>query len=43
MLFMVFNATVVFETGPTRWGGVALFAWLGLVWARARLRLGGER
>jgi hypothetical protein len=28
MVFMVFNATVVFETGPTRWGGVALFAWL---------------
>jgi hypothetical protein len=31
MLFMVFNATVVFEAGPTRWGGVALFAWLAAV------------
>ena len=28
MLFMVFNATIVYETGPIRWGGVALFAWL---------------
>jgi hypothetical protein len=28
MLFVVFNATVVFETGFIRWAGVALFAWL---------------
>jgi hypothetical protein len=24
LFFMVFNATVVFETGPVRWGGVVL-------------------
>ncbi len=29
ILFMVFNATVVFETGIIRWAGVALFEVLG--------------
>ena len=28
MLFVVFNGTVVFETGLIRWAGVAMFAWL---------------
>jgi hypothetical protein len=28
LAFMVFNATVVFESGPTRWAGVVLFAGL---------------
>lgn len=32
MLFVVFNATVVFESGWIRWAGVALFAWLAAVW-----------
>jgi hypothetical protein len=31
MLFMVFNATIVYETGFIRWAGVALFAWLAAV------------
>jgi hypothetical protein len=31
MLFVVFNATVVFESGWIRWAGVALFAWLAVV------------
>jgi hypothetical protein len=43
MLFIVFNATIVFETGLIRWAGVALFVWLALVWMVSRLRLRGER
>jgi hypothetical protein len=43
MLFVAFNATVVFETGVVRWAGVALFAWLAVVWVRTRLRPGDER
>ncbi|HKI31688.1 MAG TPA: hypothetical protein VKA46_07460 [Gemmataceae bacterium] len=43
MLFIVFNATIVYETGLIRWAGVALFAWLAAVWATGRLRLRGER
>jgi hypothetical protein len=31
MVFMVFNATVVYETGFIRWAGLALFAWLAAV------------
>jgi hypothetical protein len=38
MVFIVFNATVVFETGLIRWAGVALFVWLALMCA-GRLRL----
>ncbi len=44
MLFMVFNATVVFATGLARWGGLVLFALLGLSLAlryRPRLAAGG--
>jgi hypothetical protein len=32
MLFVIFNATVVFESGLIRWAGAALFVWLGLAW-----------
>jgi hypothetical protein len=32
MLFMVFNATVVFETGFIRWAGAGLFAVLSCIW-----------
>jgi hypothetical protein len=37
MLFVVFNATVVFESGWIRWAGVALFAWLAVVAVSRRL------
>lgn len=38
MLFVIFNAAVVFVAGPARWAGVAMFAWLaGVAWyCRAR-------
>jgi hypothetical protein len=36
MAFVIFNATVVYETGPTRWAGIALFTALALVWAYTR-------
>jgi hypothetical protein len=32
MVFVVFNATIVYESGPIRWAGVALFGELALVW-----------
>ncbi len=32
MLFMVFNGMIVFETGPIRWAGVALFVFLPAMW-----------
>jgi hypothetical protein len=38
MLFIVFNSMVVFETGPIRWAGVALFVVLPLAWLAARRR-----
>jgi hypothetical protein len=39
MAFVIFNATVVYETGPIRWAGLLLFAWLGgLVLYRLTLR-----
>jgi hypothetical protein len=39
MLFVIFNATIVFETGFIRWAGTILFgsltvAWLGRRWLR---------
>jgi len=40
MVFMVFNATVVYETGFIRWAGVVLFAWLAAAWGSTRRRLG---
>lgn len=36
MLFMVFNGMVVYESGPIRWAGVAMFAGLIAVWLRSR-------
>jgi hypothetical protein len=32
MALIIFNATVVYETGPIRWAGLALFTELALVW-----------
>ena len=32
LIFIVFNATVVFKTGPTRWAGLCLCLGLCLVW-----------
>lgn len=36
MLFVIFNATVVFASGFSRWGGVALLVWLALLAAWRR-------
>jgi succinate dehydrogenase/fumarate reductase flavoprotein subunit len=40
MLFVIFNATVVYEVGLIRWAGVALLGWLLagrlLAWAAKR-------
>lgn len=36
MLFMVFNGTVVFESGLIRWAGLVLFAVLSAVWLVSR-------
>jgi hypothetical protein len=32
LLFIIFNATVVFKTGPLRWIGLGLCLWLGFLW-----------
>lgn len=32
MLFVIFNAAVVFVSGPMRWVGIALFIWLAGCW-----------
>lgn len=37
MAFIIFNGTVVFETGVARAGGLGLFAGLGAFWLWARL------
>lgn len=37
MAFIVFNGTVVYETGPIRWAGLVMFAVLGALWVRARM------
>jgi hypothetical protein len=42
MAFMVFNGTVVFVSGPTRWEGAALFLGLGVLFLR-RLFLASPR
>jgi hypothetical protein len=39
MAFIVFNATVVFETGFIRWAGIALFTELGLIFLYRLRRL----
>lgn len=41
LIFIIFNATVIFKSGPTRWLGVGLCLALGIVWlhsARTGLR-----
>jgi hypothetical protein len=38
MLFMIFNGTIVYETGFIRWAGSALFIVLGSLWLVAQLR-----
>jgi hypothetical protein len=44
MLFVIFNGTVVYEDGPIRWAGVALFVLLGsLFLIRMRSRDGSSR
>jgi hypothetical protein len=40
MLFVIFNATVVYETGVIRWAGVALFEELGRVFLYRRAATG---
>jgi hypothetical protein len=32
LFFMIFNATVVFKTGPLRWIGLGLCLWLAFLW-----------
>lgn len=32
LLFIFFNATVVFKSGPARWAGLGLCLWLCLAW-----------
>lgn len=45
MAFIVFNGTVVYESGPIRWFGLALFGWLAALlvrhWAERRTKTGG--
>jgi hypothetical protein len=38
MAFIIFCATVVYETGPIRWAGLALLAGLGALLVRRRAR-----
>ena len=33
LIFIIFNATVVFKTGPLRWIGLGLCLWLVFLWA----------
>ncbi len=36
MAFIIFNGTVVYEQGPIRWAGLAMFAALGGLWLYSR-------
>jgi hypothetical protein len=36
MVFVIFNATVVYEEGLIRWGGLGLLTWLLVLWLLAR-------
>lgn len=38
LVFMFFNATVVFATGAARWAGLLVCAGLGLAWLASRAR-----
>jgi hypothetical protein len=47
MVFVIFNATVIYEEGPIRWAGLVLLAWLAAMqvfaWAALRARrMGGK-
>ncbi|MFN2513268.1 MAG: hypothetical protein ABR568_17825 [Pyrinomonadaceae bacterium] len=44
LIFIVFNATVVFKTGPVRWLGLGVCLGLGLVWglSAAKTRRAGS-
>jgi len=35
LIFIIFNATVVFKTGPLRWIGLGLCLWLAFLWRLA--------
>jgi len=35
LIFIIFNATVVFKTGPLRWIGLGLCLWIAILWLRA--------
>ena len=37
LFFIIFNATVIFKTGPLRWIGLGLCLWLGFLWLRVRM------
>lgn len=43
LIFIVFNATVVFKTGPVRWLGLGVCLGLGLVWWLAAGETRGEQ
>jgi hypothetical protein len=43
MAFLWFNATVVYETGPIRWAGLAVFGLLAVVWASGGRQPGSVR
>ena len=36
MLFIIFNATIIYETGPIRWIGLAAFAAFIVMWLKMR-------
>jgi hypothetical protein len=35
LIFIIFNATVVFKTGPLRWTGLGLCLWMAFLWLLA--------
>ena len=45
LLFIIFNATVVFKTGPLRWIGLGLCLWLAFLWllVNSMMKNGRER
>jgi len=43
LLFIVFQATVVFASGLTRWTAALVFALMGLLFIRSRIEMSSER
>jgi hypothetical protein len=45
LLFIIFNATVVFKTGPLRWIGLGVCLWLAFLWllVNSMMKNGRER